>query len=317
MDTAEKIRSALYMGIVGDTLGVPAEPTPTHDSSLCSVKNLLGYGRFDQPQGTWSDDTSMVLCTMESLCRGYDLDDLGNTFCKWLFESYWTPYGHVVDCGVTTFLALESLKSGTTTASTSGQVSEDDNGNGCLMRILPAALYFRNLPFDSFLDTIHDIAGITHAHPRSKIACGVYATFVRFLLSSDHPKAELYETAMEASSTYYDQREAFRPQLQFFARVLSGQLLSMPRQMMSNSGYVVDTLESALWCFLHHDSAAEVIMAAASMGLDTDTNGMAAGGLAGIRYGVSDLCLHWSESLARRTEIQNLINTFVEAALRQ
>jgi len=316
MDSAEKIRSALYTGIVGDTLGVPAEEPFTHEASLCAVKNLLGYGRYDQPLGTWSDDTSMVLCTMESLIRGYDLNDMGKTFCRWLFEAYWTPFGQVVDCGVTTFLALEELRSGVA-ATHSGQRSEDDNGNGCLMRILPSTLFFRNQELDAYLATIHDITAITHAHPRSKAACGIYATLMKHLITSHKPKKDAFFAAMHEAADYYQRHEEFRPELRHFERILSGAIASMPREEISVSGYIVDTLESSLWCFLNNDSARNVVWATASMGLETDTTSMAAGGLAGAYYGMSGVPSEWTDSLARREEIDQLIEKFVQAALRQ
>ena len=165
MNMLEKMKSALYAGIIGDALGVPVEATPRHELALCSVKNMLGYGRYDQPEGTWSDDSSLTLCTMESLVDGYDIEAMGKNFCKWLFDGHWTSTGVVFDAGITTFLALDKINSGATSARLAGCTHEDDNGNGALMRMLPVVFYFHGDGIETLISRVHEIASITHAHP--------------------------------------------------------------------------------------------------------------------------------------------------------
>jgi ADP-ribosylglycohydrolase len=310
MDLASRMKSAIFAGIVGDALGVPVEHSTRQELSLCAVKNLLGYGRYDQPEGTWSDDTSMVLCTMESLSRGYDLEDIAKVFCGWLFDGKWTATGYVFDSGLTTFMALERYRAGKEKARQCGCRTDDDNGNGSLMRILPAALCFHTAPIEPFLEAIHDISAITHAHPRSKCACGVYSLLVRHLLTG-RDKAEAYRAAVADASDYYAAREAFAMEMAHFSRVLSGRIPELSEDDISSSGYVVDTLEAALWCFLRFGNTKDVLLAAVNLGLDTDTTGMVAGGLAGTCYGLGDLPEAWLESVARKAEIDQVVESFV------
>jgi ADP-ribosylglycohydrolase len=110
MNFQDKIKASITTAIFGDAMGVPVESEVQIDNSLCSVKNMLGYGRFDQPQGTWSDDSAMILCTIDSLVNGYDIEHIGKTFCRWLFDSYWTANGLVFDSGLTTFFALDRIR---------------------------------------------------------------------------------------------------------------------------------------------------------------------------------------------------------------
>ncbi len=307
----EVLTEAIYAGICGDALGVPVESTTRQELALSSVKNMLGYGRYDQPQGTWSDDTSLVLCTMESLIQGYDLEAMGKKFCSWLFDALWTPTGFVFDAGLTTYLALDKIQNDHKSAAVSGGITEDDNGNGSLMRMMPVAFYFAHLAIEPFLKAVHDISGITHAHPRSKIACGMYCLFIRELLA-DRDKDRAYKAAVKQAVDFYSAIPEFNNELSHFMRIISHAVPTLPENEIQSSGYVVDTLEASLWCVLRHDSAKDVLLAAVNLGLDTDTTGMVAGGCAGIIYGLDSIPPAWLKSLARKKEIDELVSRFCD-----
>jgi len=316
MTLKDMMKSALYAGIAGDALGVPVESSTRQQLALSSVKNMLGYGRFDQPEGTWSDDTALTCCTMESLLDGYDSERMGETFCQWLFDSYWTPTGFVFDTGLTTYLALDRIRNSHESALASGCDSEDDNGNGSLMRMLPVALYFRALKIPEFLDKVHEISSITHAHARSKVGCGIYCLFIRELLLTP-VKLTAYKNAVKQAVDYYSAVPAFSGELMHFMRIISHEIPSLSENEIRSSGYLVDTLEAALWCVLSYSSTKDVLLAAVNLGLDTDTTGMVAGGCAGIVYGLESVPADWLSALARKAEIDILIERFTECALLQ
>ncbi|NLE02373.1 MAG: ADP-ribosylglycohydrolase family protein [Fibrobacter sp.] len=309
MNIKDKVRSSLLAAITGDALGVPVEFTPNLEHSLCSVKNMFGYGRYDQPQGTWSDDSSMMLCTIESLCRGYNIEDLGQTFCKWLFEAYWTATGVVFDAGITTVTALDRIKTEHCSARNSGSTSEHENGNGSLMRILPAALFFYTLPTDEFLKRIHEISAITHAHPRTLVGCGIYSLLLKSLFTI-HDKQQAFRAAISEALQYYGTRPEFKSEISAYLRIISFEIFDLEEEDISSSGYIVDTLEAALWCFLKNDSTQDIILSAVNIGLDTDTAGTIAGGLAGLVYGIDDIPSEWISSLSRKNEIDALLENF-------
>jgi ADP-ribosyl-[dinitrogen reductase] hydrolase len=318
MDTASKFKSSLMAGVIGDALGVPVESSTREELALCAVKNMLGYGRFDQPKGTWSDDSALMLCTMESLCRGYDIEDLGRTFCQWLFDSRWTPSGYVFDVGLTTFMALDSIRNDGVSARESGCSTEDDNGNGSIMRILPAALFFRNEPAVQFLEHIHEISAITHSHPRSCIGCGIYSLVIREIsLGKGKNKNELVTAAAETARDYYTSRNNYKDEAAHYERIVSGGQAGLGENDIRSSGYIVDTLEAALWCFLRYETTPEVLLGAVNLGLETDTMGTLAGGIAGLYYGLEGVPGDWIESLSRRQEVEKQIGEFVEAAVKE
>jgi ADP-ribosylglycohydrolase len=313
MDAKQKMKAALYAGIIGDALGVPVESSTRQELALCSVKNMLGYGRYDQPEGTWSDDTALVLCTMESLVPGYDIEAMGRLFCKWLFESYWTATGFVFDAGLSTYLALDRIRNSGVSAKTSGCNSEEDNGNGSLMRMLPVALYFRNSSPDTMLTHVHEISAITHSHPRSMVGCGFYCLFAQELLIAPD-KQTAYKNAVAKALNHYSNDPVFKNELTPYMRIISHELPGLSENEIHSSGYIVDTLEAAMWCLLRKDTTRDIILSAVNLGLDTDTTGMVAGGLAGLVYGLDSIPDAWMQSLARKDDIKALVERFVESS---
>ncbi|MBD3316894.1 MAG: ADP-ribosylglycohydrolase family protein [Chitinivibrionales bacterium] len=314
MTIEEQIKSSVWGAVLGDALGVPVESSTRAELALCSVKNMLGFGRYDQPRGTWSDDSAMVLCTMESLCKGYNLEDMARTFCSWMFEGQWTATGFVFDAGITTLTALESIHRGERCARDSGAATEDDNGNGSLMRILPAALYFADEEISTFLNHIHEVSAITHAHPRAMVGCGIYALLVRRLLE-EPVKEAAYQSAVRDAQQYYGRDKRFGPELKHYLRILSGTITSLEEREIETTGYVVHTLEAATWSFLHHDTTAGILLQAVNLGLETDTTGTVAGGLAGLTYGLEGVPRDWLDSLARGEDIAKLIEQFAAVSL--
>lgn len=167
------VQDAIMGLVVGDALGVPVEFISRAELLKNPVKDMLSYGTYNKPKGTWSDDSSLTLCLAQSLTDGCNYKDIMNKFSDWLNKGYMTATEEVFDVGRTTSIAIAKyLKGGYPTSC--GGTNESDNGNGSLMRILPIAFYLKNMVTDYQFKVIHDISSFTHAHPRSLIACGIY-----------------------------------------------------------------------------------------------------------------------------------------------
>ena len=149
---------------IGDALGVPVEFSKRAELTREPVTDMIGKRRpYFQPPGTWSDDSSLALCLVESLCHGFDPHDMAARFCRWYYDAYWTPHGSVFDVGGATRIALLRLKQGVEPKEAGGK-GEFDNGNGSLMRILPLAYYLQQIQDTSTrFHMIHDVSAITHA----------------------------------------------------------------------------------------------------------------------------------------------------------
>ncbi len=314
MPTPAKTLSGLMGLCVGDALGVPVEFTSRAERVASPVTSMLGYGTWDVPPGTWSDDSSLTFCLAECLCNGFSLDDIANSFWRWYNEGYWTPHGEVFDIGNTTFLAIANWKQGTPPLQAGG-TSENSNGNGSLMRILPMAYCHKSLTFRELISRVHQVSCITHAHLRSQISCGIYISIAVSLLQGVEPQAA-YLQGLENIQTIYSTSE-YASEMPHFARVFSGEIDELPVEEIRSSGYVIDTLEASLWCLLNTSDYAEAVLMAVNLGGDTDTTAAVTGGLAGIYYGVENIRAEWIEQIARKQDIINLAERLATAVYTQ
>lgn len=302
-----RIRGGLMGLVIGDALGLPVQFHSREARKENPVTDMMGYGTFDLPPGYWSDDSSLALCLTESIVEsGFDPEDMGRRFLRWYTEGYWTPTGYAYDIGKSTARAMENLKRGVS-ALEAGPYGDRDNGNGSLMRILPASIFFHDANESLLADRIWKVSRITHGHPRACSACFIYSILVRDLLHGCSP----YEAYRTLCTT--DLSAGVAPQeTQYFRRLLSGTIGSLPEDQIGSDGYVINTLEASVWCLLNNDTFEDTVLSAVNLGEDTDTTGAVAGGLAGIVYGYDNVPDDWLMALARREDIMHLVERFAD-----
>lgn len=308
MTTSDRVLGGLWGAMVGDALGVPVESTSRSARRRDPVTGLRGFGTHGQPPGTWSDDSSLLLCTVEALCEApFQIDRLAELFVAWETQGHWTPHGTVFDIGIATRSAIDRLARGVPPEEAGG-VGERDNGNGSLMRILPVALRSADAPVESMLDLAHRVSALTHRHPRSQMACGLYCLMAR-ALREGLPPWEAYQRTIAQGGAYY-QTQPFQTERPHFARVFSGSVHELPEADIASGGYVVHSLEAALWCLLTTTDFPAAVLTAVNLGDDTDTTACVAGGLAGLWYGVEGIPEEWREAIVRRDDIRALLDRF-------
>lgn len=286
---------------VGDALGVPVEFMFRDDLEISPVTGMTGYGTHDQPPGTWSDDTSMTLCLLDSLQYGYNLDDIADRFVKWATEGLWTAHGEVFDIGIATSKSIGKLSKGVSPRE-SGLRGERDNGNGALMRILPLSFYLRETSSEELIQKVTEVSSITHAHRISVVSCIFYVKYTIELLNGKD-KLKAYKDTITFIKPLIKDTKGL---LLKFSRILSGDIHQLNEQQIESSGFVIHTLEASLWCFLNSNSYRETVLKAVNLGDDTDTTAAVAGGLAGIYYGIENIPKNWIACLARKTDIEEL-----------
>ena len=290
--------SKIYDGIMGlvggGALGVPAE---FKKRGTYKITDMTGYGTHNQPPGTWSDDSSMVFATMDSVIRKgkINLDDIMMNFSRWMNSGKFTPHGTVFDIGNSTAKAIRRFDNGKS-ISQCGCDGSDENGNGALMRILPIAFIFHKTRDKS---VISDVASLTHSHYISNAACMIYCEIVKMLLDGEE-KINIVNAISEA--------RCYLPSE--FHRLCT--IDGLERYEIRSSGYVVDTLEAALWCFLHTETYADCVLEAINLGDDTDTVAAVAGGLAGIYYGCGGEGVRedWMKRIAKLDWIKTMCTQF-------
>lgn len=291
-----EVKSGIFGLAVADALGVPVEYMSRAQLREKPVNDMRGHGTHHQPKGTWSDDTSMALCMAESFASGnVDYTDIMERFCRWWIGGEYTPHGYAFDIGSTTGRALSRFREGQQPLRCGGS-AERDNGNGALMRILPAAYITRSMPLDECLEIVHSLTMLTHAHARALIASGIYVRTCVLLLGGATPR-DAVPCAVTECSAYYE-AGPYAKELAHFKRLQSG-VAELPEEEIRSSGYAVDTLEAAVWCLLNTDSYRDCVLRAVNLGDDTDSVGAVAGGMAGIYYGYGGIPEKWVAALAR------------------
>jgi ADP-ribosyl-[dinitrogen reductase] hydrolase len=307
----DRILGGLWGSLVGDALGVPVEFKDRATLQADPVTDMREYGTYRQPRGTWSDDGAIILCTVDSLVNDeFNLDDMGSRFVRWVQDGLWTAHGDVFDVGGTTRTALMRITQGTP-ADQAGGITEESNGNGSLMRILPIILRFAAEPAESFANRVERASAITHGHARSRMACVLDGLVVRYLLKGSKPLSSLNPARVEFTNRY--ERS---PEFRHFRHLLEDDFFSLPESMVVSTGYVLHTLHASLWCLLNTFDFRECVLKAVNLGGDSDTTGCVTGGLAGVLYGVDKIPPEWIGALPRRQDLDRLFNKFTDVCVR-
>lgn len=293
---------------IADAVGVPAEFKSRSFLKMHPITDMVGYGTHNMPEGTWSDDSSMTIATMDSIneCQGIDYNDIMKKFCEWARDSKYTATGVFFDIGISTSTALSKYIKGQNPTECGGK-NIRDNGNGSLMRILPVVLFSnsKNLSYEDEVKLINEISSLTHGHEISQLGCKIYADYVKGLLNG-LSKSESLENlqAIDYSQSY--SLETIR----YYQRILDGSIINIPEEQIKSSGFVVDTLEASIWCTHNSESYEESVLKAVNLGDDTDTVGAITGSINGIIYGYYKIPKYWRDNLKSKEYLLDVCNKF-------
>lgn len=301
--------------VVADALGVPVEFSSREERRLDPVKEMRAYGTYDQPMGTWSDDSSMTLATVDSIkhCGGIDYKDLMDRFASWKMRGDYTPFQEVFDMGISTSYAINRYMKGESPLACGGKDAQD-NGNGSLMRILPVCLYLYDrqktvcTSEDESIYLIHNVSALTHGHLRSQLACGMYYFMVKAILDKNEDLLSRLQAGMDSAYKYYRKDMSVYRELGFYERLIDlTQFKDVAEDEIKSSGYVLDTLEAVVWCLINTESYKDAVLKAVNLGKDTDTVAAIAGGLAGLYYGCDGIPEEWKTVIQKKEWIEELV----------
>lgn len=299
--------------IVGDALGCPVQFMSREEiagRAAGPVKGMESGGAFDMPEGTWTDDSSLALAAMDSIQElgKVDLKDIMINFVDWYEEGEYTPFGEAFDIGNTCSLAIENFEKGQDPM-TCGGTSEISNGNGSLMRIMPACLYAydRKLRTEAAVKIVHEVGGLTHNHLRAKIACGLYYFCVKEILDGTGSLKDRLQKGLDAGFAFYEKDIANRVELAYYGRLRDlAEFAAVQEAGIKSTGYVVDSLEAAVWSLIRTDTFKDCLLTAVNLGDDSDTIGAIAGGIAGLYYGYYCIPAEWLSVIQKREWIEDL-----------
>jgi ADP-ribosyl-[dinitrogen reductase] hydrolase len=284
--TTDRALGCLVGLAIGDALGTTLEFTQRDVKP--PITDLVGGGPFRLRPGEWTDDTSMALCLADSLiaCGGLDQRDLMQRFVRWWRKGENSHNGRCFDIGITTREALARFVR--TNKPMAGSTDPNAAGNGSIMRLAPVALRWVYEPEHAFAAARAQSA-TTHGAPAAVEGCALLA-----------------EILLEAMATG-DKQTTLRPRssvVPIIAAVAQGSWRGKDRSAISSSGYVVHTLEAALWCVDRAGDFAEAVVLAANLADDADTVAAVTGQIAGALWGRSGIPAHWLDRLAWREEIE-------------
>jgi ADP-ribosylglycohydrolase len=308
MDPRARYRGSLLGLAAGDALGTTLEFRSP--GSFEPITDIVGGGPFNLPAGAWTDDTSMALCLAESLieCRGFDPADQMKRYCRWREEGYFSSTGRCFDIGVTTARSLNEYRA--TGEPFSGRANPDAAGNGSIMRLAPVPLAFAADPRLAH-GRAADSSRTTHGAAECLDACRYLAGLIVGALTG-LPKSELLAPHYSPVAGVW--KEA--PLAPKIAAVAAGSFRERQPPAIRGSGYVVASLEAALWAFHNSDNFRDGALLAVNLGDDADTTGAVYGQLAGAYYGEAGIPDGWRQCLVMRETIETLADGLFDLANR-
>lgn len=301
METRERFRGALLGLACGDAVGTSVEFE--RRGSFAPLTDMVGGGPFALQPGQWTDDTSMALCLATSLleCGGFDAADQMRRYCRWMDEGYLSCTGECFDIGMTVCDALRRFQDDEDEAF-AGSTDPRTAGNGCLMRLAPVPMYYFS-DRGSAIAHAGDSARTTHGAQECIDASRLFGAMLWLALSGATKAATLSGHGL---SDLRSER---------LASIARGAYRGRQADAIRGNGYVVDSLEAALWSFERTTSFEEAVLCAANLGDDADTTAAICGQLAGAFYGEAGIPQHWQDRLAWTERIRALADRLHDASV--
>lgn len=306
-----QVYGSILGGIVGDALGVPYEFLSRSEIAENPITKMIGYETYNQPPGTWSDDTSMTLALIDSIIENDEINytDMMDKFSEWLYEAKYTPHNETFDVGRTTRYTIDQYRKGTE-ALECGLDDDHSNGNGSLMRLIPVCLYLyaNDYSIEDACEIIKNVSSLTHAHPVSYTSCNIYNILVYEILNN--PEMEFKEILTNAKNKAKDKYKG--PVSRRFNRLFSDNFFNISLDELESTGFVLNALEIAFYCCYHTDNYKDAILMAANLGEDTDTNAKITGDVAGLYYGDDYIPDEYLKTLIKREYLEDMIDQFIK-----
>jgi ADP-ribosyl-[dinitrogen reductase] hydrolase len=296
MELTERYLGSLLGLACGDALGTTLEFTPP--GTFTPIEDMVGGGPFGLQPGEWTDDTSLALCLADSLieCQGFEPRDQMERYLRWLREGYLSSIGYAFDVGGTTRAALARFER--TQEPFCGSTDPRQAGNGSLMRLAPVPMAYARRPAEAIVRCA-DSSRTTHAATTAVDACRYFGGLLIGALNGVAREMLLSDRYAPVPGVW--EAQPLHPEVDEVAR---GSFKTRQPPEIRGSGYVVRSLEAALWAFYHSASFREGCLLAVNLGDDADTTGAVYGQLAGAFYGASAIPPEWRTRLALRETIE-------------
>lgn len=309
MDTAQRYRGCLLGLAAGDAVGTTLEFRPP--GTFFRITDMEGGGPFGLEAGQWTDDTSMALCLAESLVekQGFDPLDQLERYVRWWRQGHLSSTGECFDIGGATSEALTRfLRTGKPYC---GSTDPFKAGNGSIMRLAPVPMFFAADPVHA-IEKAADSSRTTHGAPAAVDACRYFAALIMGALRGESKQELLSERYCPVPG--YWESHPLGPEID---EIAGGSFRRREPPEIQGSGYVVRSLEAALWAFHKSGDFREGCLLAVNLGDDADTTAAVYGQIAGAFYGEAGIPKSWLEKLALREKIIELADALYESSQRR
>lgn len=291
-----RVKEGIIGCAIGDSLGLSSKGQKREYLLEHPVLKMLPSVRRGIQKGAWSDCTSLMLATTASITkRGMNYDYIAENCTSWFTGNKYCSVSESFGIGNTTLKALVEFTKREKSAYECGLTDINSNGNSSLKMVLPLAYYFtaKKASKEEVYDTIKKVCSITHRHDISVCACYIFVHYIMLILSGNN-KFAAYKKLKTIDYSKFDNKT-----LDYFSRILIGNLNEFDIDEISSTSFVVDTLESVIWCFMQSENYKDCMLACANIGDDTSTIGGLTGAIAGIYYGTNKIPPAWIESLKK------------------
>jgi ADP-ribosylglycohydrolase len=297
----DKFLGGLIGLAIGDCLGAAVEFSPR--GTFEPVLDMIGGGPFDLNIGQYTDDTSMALCLAQSLIdKGFDLEDQLIKYLRWYTQGYMSSTGKCFDIGITTVRSLQRY------AKTGTYISPNvysDAGNGSLMRLIPVPLYYSN-NIEEAIQMSGESSKATHGSSEAVDSCKFFGYLISKIINNPKIKKD------ELLNSYNPEDSLWEGLSEKVHNIALGSYFNKTEKEIFSSGYVIHSLEAALWSFYNTDSFKDAVLMAVNLGDDSDTVGAICGQICGVYYGYNSIPQEWVNKLQDLNLMKELANKIYE-----
>jgi ADP-ribosyl-[dinitrogen reductase] hydrolase len=265
------------------------------------IDDMIGGGPFGLQPGQWTDDTSMALCLAESLVEkhGFDATDQMARYLRWYEKGYLSSTGFCFDIGNTVRAALHKYRQ--TNDPFAGSTDPYSAGNGSIMRLAPVPMFYARDPARA-IEQSGLSSRTTHGAATCIDACRYLSSLIVGALQGAD-KIILLAPHYEPIPGYWEANPLATGEI---SEIAAGSFKERQPPEIQGSGYVVKSLEAALWAFYHSEDFRDGCLLAANLGDDADTTAAVYGQIAGAYYGIENIPVNWLEKVALRENVESL-----------
>lgn len=302
-----RVKEGIVGYAIGDALGTPTKgqdrdyllKNPTYKMTPCIKKGL--------PKGAWGDSTSLMIATTNAITKkGLDYNFIAENCVSWFTSNKFCSVSLSFGIGKTTLNSLIRYTKRDKDAYECGEEGFENNGNSSLKMMLPLAYYFtaNKSTKETVYDAINKLCSITHKHSISVCACYIYVHYIMFILNGDNKYAALKKLKSIDYSMFSNKT------LEYFSRILIGNISELSIDEISATSFIVDTLECVIWCFIMSDNYKDCMIATTNIGGDTSTIGALTGAISGIYYGTNRIPKDWINDLRKKEFLVEISENF-------